>query len=453
MQNKKRRKKNRRKQVFLSWCLLITLIIFLGTIGFGVGHYFLSSDDSSISDNKEISTDVYEQEDTEILEITEDKETESGTYENTEPEEENELVNKTENQEIETADKVEVILQEMTLEEKVAQLFFITPEALTDVSVVTAAGDATKTALQEYPVGGLVYFKQNLIEPKQTKQMLKATQEMAMETCGFPIFLGVDEEGGRVLRIGSNSAFGVEKVEAMGTLANEGNPDIIYDASDTIGAYLSELGFNVDFAPDADVLTNSENQVIGDRSFGIEPNSVAQLSWEYVKGLHNNNILATYKHFPGHGGTTEDSHTGKAYLYKSLNELRETELVPFQDGAEKGVDFIMVSHVSVPEVIGDETPTSLSEIMITDTLRNEFNYEGIIITDSMGMNAVSGYYSPKEAAVKAILAGNDMLLMPADFKSAYKGVIQAVNEGEITQQRIDESVRRILTAKLKWTEE
>ena len=204
----------------------------------------------------------------------------------------------------------------MSLEEKVAQLFFITPEALTGFQTVTAAGETTKAALDRYPVGGLVYFSQNLLSPTQTKEMLSTIQDYMTEKQGFPIFLGVDEEGGRVLRIGNKKAFEVERIEAMGELAKQQDLQVIEQAGATIGAYLSDLGFTVDFAPDADVITNRENQVIGDRSFGTNPQVVADMAWAFCKGLHTKHIFATYKHFPGHGGTTEDSHTGYAFSYK-----------------------------------------------------------------------------------------------------------------------------------------
>ena len=277
------------------------------------------------------------------------------------------------------------MLSAMTLEEKVGQMFFVTPESLTGVSKVTAAGNTTDAALTDYPVGGIVYFEANLVNPQQTKQMLSHVQEYMTDKSGFPIFLGVDEEGGRVARIANNSAFGVEKVEAMGTLAKEGDGTKICQAGKIIGGYLKELGFNVDFAPDADVLTNPDNQVIGSRSFGTDASFVSDMAWEYTKGLHEEGILASYKHFPGHGGTSEDSHSGYAYSHKSLEELKQAELVPFSLGAKKGVDFIMVSHISTPEASGDDTPASLSKFWVTDILRNEMGYEGIIITDSLAI--------------------------------------------------------------------
>lgn len=347
-----------------------------------------------------------------------------------------------------TEESVKSLIGSMTPEQKVAQMFFITPEALTGYSRVTAAGDATKKAFDEYPVGGLIYFSANLVTPEQTKRMLSGVSDYALKTRDMPVFLGVDEEGGRVARIGGNSAFAVEKVKAMGVLSQSGNSDAIYKAAGTIGSYLSELGFNVDFAPDADVITNPDNKVIGDRSFGTDPQAVAGMAWAFRNGLHDSGILASYKHFPGHGGTLEDSHSGYAYSYKSLDELKKAELVPFQSGCDKGVDFILASHISTPAVTGDDTPASLSRTWITDILRNEMGYKGIIITDSLSMEAVSSNYTSGEAAVLAVKAGNDMLMMPQDFKSAYAALLKAVNDGDIPESRIDESVSRILKAKL-----
>lgn len=347
--------------------------------------------------------------------------------------------------------KVQEIVQAMSREEKAAQLFFVTPEALTGYQHVTAAGDTTMAALQKYPVGGIVYFAQNLVDSQQTQEMLKNVQEYALRTKGIPVFLGVDEEGGRVLRIGSNDNFSVEHVSAMGELVKEQNAeDVIYHSADTIGAYLSELGFNVDFAPDADVLVNADNQVIGDRSFGEDPELVADMAWIYTQGLHNNQILACYKHFPGHGGTIADSHTGAAYLDRTLEELYQTELVPFADGSKKGIDFIMVAHISDREVTGSEEPASLSPVFVTDILRGNLGYQGIIITDSLSMGAVTEHYDSGEAAVLALQAGCDMLLMPQDFQAAYQAVLDAVADDTISQERLDESVERIIGAKMCW---
>lgn len=234
----------------------------------------------------------------------------------------------------------------------------------------------------------------------------------------------------------------------MGVLAEQNDTEVIHTAASTIGTYLSDLGFNVDFAPDTDVITNEANQVIGDRSFGSDPSVVADMAWAYRKGLHEHGILACYKHFPGHGGTIEDSHNGYAYSYKTLEELKEIELVPFQSGCDKGIDFIMVSHVSTPNITGSDIPATLSRQIVTDLLRQEMGYQGIIITDSLNMGAVSEHYSPQEAAVMAVQAGCDMLLMSDYFEPSYSAVLDAVADGRIREEDIDASVSRIIEAKL-----
>lgn len=343
--------------------------------------------------------------------------------------------------------KVDSILADMTLEEKVYQLFIITPEALTGSKTVTAAGEATRKSMEEYPVGGLIYFAQNLKNPAQTTKMLQGVMEFSYELEGLPLFTCIDEEGGRVARIGNNAAFGVDKI---GCMQNVKDVKEAYAAGETIGAYLSKLGFNLDFAPDADVLTNEDNVVIGDRSFGKDPDRVTELAVAVSDGLHGQNVLSTFKHFPGHGATLADTHKGFAYTDKTYQELLKSELKPFMAAGEKGVDVVMAAHISVPKVTGDDTPCTLSKKMITNVLRNELGYEGIIVTDALNMGAITQKYDSAQASVMALDAGVDMLLMPQDFKQAAQGILKAVKEGEISEERIDESLRRIIKAKLLW---
>lgn len=345
--------------------------------------------------------------------------------------------------------EVDGILADMTLEEKVYQLFIVTPETLTGVKTVTAAGEATRKSIEKYPVGGLIYFAQNLKNPEQTAKMLQRTMEYAYEVEGLPFFTCVDEEGGRVARIGSNAAFGVEKI---GCMRDVKDVEEAYEAGETIGAYLSKLGFNLDFAPDADVLTNKGNTVIGDRSFGKDPDRVTELAAAFSDGLHSQNVLSTFKHFPGHGATLADTHKGFAYTDKTYGELLKCEWKPFMAAGEKGVDIVMAAHVSVPKVTGDDTPCTLSRKMITDVLRNDLGYDGIIITDALSMGAITQKYDSAQASVMALDAGVDMLLMPQDFKQATQGILKAVKRGEISEERIDESLRRVIKVKLLWKE-
>ena len=336
----------------------------------------------------------------------------------------------------------------MSLEDKVAQMFVITPEALTGYASVTAAGDTTKAAYESRPVGGLIYMADNLLSTEQTTEMLTNMQNIAMERTGLPVFLSVDEEGGTVARVAKNDAFGVTDVGNMSDVGATGDSQNAYNAGSTIGTYLNTLGFNMDFAPVADVLTNPDNTVIKDRSFGSDSQLVADMVCAEMQGLNEHQILSVVKHFPGQGATAGDSHDGAVSTDKSLDDLLANELVPFQQAVNNGASFVMVGHISAPAVTGDDTPASLSSVMVTDVLRNQLGFHGVVITDAMNMGAVTGTYSSADAAVTAIQAGVDMILMPEDFQSAYQGVMDAVAGGTITEDRINESVARIIKVKL-----
>lgn len=333
----------------------------------------------------------------------------------------------------------------MTPEEKVAQLFLITPEQLTGYQQVTQCGDATYRALDRYPVGGLIYFANNLESQDQTRQMLQAVQTYATEQLGTPLFLAVDEEGGRVARV-ADKLENIPKTAPMAELARDGE-ETVYEAALVIGNYLSGLGFNLDFAPVADVLTNPENTAIGDRSFGEDAETVATMADAYMRGLSASGVIGVYKHFPGHGGTTEDTHDGYAYVDKPLEELKKTELVPFRDGMEKNAGMIMVAHVSLPQVTGNDMPATLSKEVVTSLLREDMGFDGVVVTDALNMGAIANHYSAAQSAVMALEAGCDILLMPSDFVQAYEAVLQAVRDGSLSGERIDESVLRILTLK------
>lgn len=332
----------------------------------------------------------------------------------------------------------------MTLEDKVAGLFMVTPEALTGVKTVVQAGDGTKKALEEYPVGGLIYFGQNIVSEKQLKEMTSNTILYSK----YPLFLGIDEEGGKVARLG-NSAIAVEKVKEAADIGASGDTSQSHDAMATIAGYLTEFGFNVDFAPVADVLTNPENEVIGKRSYSSDPSVVASMARAAIEGLQENKVSACMKHFPGLGDVAKDPHKELTSTDKTLAQMRETELIPYITGIEAGTDMIMISNMSAPQVIGDNTPCCMSSLMVTDVLRKELGYQGIVITDAMNMGAITDAYSDEEAAVKAILAGVDIILMPNDFKAAYQGVLDAIKSGTITEERINESLHRIYRVKYK----
>lgn len=342
-------------------------------------------------------------------------------------------------------EKVNRIVSSMTLEEKVYQMIIVAPESLTGQGRVTQAGQTTRDCINKYPVGGIIYFGSNIVNESQITEMLSNTQKYSLERTGLKIFTCIDEEGGRVARIGNNTAFPVKTFSDMAYIKGEAEA---YNVGDTIGGYLSRYGFNVDFAPCADVITNPENKVIGTRSFGTEPGVVSSMSLSVAKGLKSHGILAAYKHFPGHGATMGDTHEGFAYTDKTLEELMKGELVPFKSAADNGIDMVMAAHISVPKVIGDNTPSSLSYRMITGVLREQLGYKGLVVTDALNMGAIANNYTSETAAVMAVKAGNDLLLMPKDFKAAAGAIINEVRNGNISEERINESVRKIVRAKL-----
>lgn len=291
----------------------------------------------------------------------------------------------------------------------------------------------------------MIYFAQNIQNPAK---LTSHTQSYAQQQTGLPLFLGIDEEGGAVARIAKNPAFSTKTYENMWTIGATGNSRNAYKVGTTIGSYLHKYGFNLDFEPDADVLTNPDNQVIGTRSFGSDPKLVANMVIQEMKGLEKKQIYACLKHFPGHGGTQGDTHKGYAYTNRTLKQLKKSELIPFQRGIQQSVSFIMVSHISLPKVTTKGEPASVSKEIITNLLRNQMGYDGIVITDAMNMGAITSEYNSANATVKALKAGADIILMPQDFKSAYNGFLSAVRNKKLSKKRINQSVRRILRVKL-----
>lgn len=342
-------------------------------------------------------------------------------------------------------ERVSEAVSGMTLEEKVAQLFVVRPEDLTHVGTQVAAGEATRAALEELPIGGICYFAQNLVDPDQTREMLSNTQAYYEEVTGLPCFLAVDEEGGTVLRVGSNPVFGVERIGNMRDVASD---EEARQVAVTIGSYLIDLGFNVDFAPDADI-ADVEGSTLGLRSFGASAEVVAPRVRAQVEGFLSTGILCSAKHFPGIGGAVGDSHDGTITADTTVEELRASELVPFEAAMEAGVPFVMVGHITLPNVTGDRVPASLNHAIVQGLLRDELGYDGIVITDALNMGAVVEEVGHDRIGVQALLAGVDMVLMPADLEAAYRGVLDAVASGELSEERIDESVARVVRTKLE----
>lgn len=339
----------------------------------------------------------------------------------------------------------------MTLEQKVAQLFIVTPEALVEgVSQVTQAGDMTREGVTAHPVGGIVYFAQNLLDPEQTTTMLANVKQFYADAGNVAPFIAVDEEGGTVVRVADNEAFGAQDVGDASALGSAGDTEAAKRAAEQIADYLMPLGFNLDFAPVADVVDPLRSDTMGLRSFSSDAAVAADMVRAEVEGFRDKKMLCCAKHFPGIGAAAGDSHEGAITIEATNEELETVDLVPFRAAIESGVPMIMVGHVSLPNIVGDSTPAPLSSAVVQGMLRDSLGYTGIIVTDSLSMGAITDYYAPAEAAVAALKAGCDIPLMPERLDEAYQGVLSAVQVGELTEERLDESLTRILTAKQEY---
>lgn len=353
-------------------------------------------------------------------------------------------------------DTVHALLAGMTLEQKVGQLFIIRPESLdTDLTpeqvhdasqygVSALSGDmAAQLALR--PAGGFVLFGKNIQDPDQLDAFISALRDES----DFAPFIATDEEGGAVSRVAGSAAFDVPRYDGAQAEAAAGE-DAVRNMYASIGEYLREYGFNLDFAPVADTNSNPDNVIIGSRAFGSDPKQVAvMVGAAAVDGLHSAGIMTCVKHFPGHGDTTGDSHNGYVSLGKSWAEMLDCELIPFESVLDR-TDMLMAAHITLPQVTDDGLPASLSYELLTQRLRGELGYDGVIITDSLAMGAITKNYSPAESAVLAVKAGADIILMPYDYAASFDGVLNAVRAGEISEERIDESVLRILQLKAEY---
>ena len=342
-------------------------------------------------------------------------------------------------------------VEAMTLEQKVAQLFVVAPEALVEgVSQVTQAGDATHEGVRTWPVGGIVYFAANLVDPDQVTAMLANVRQFYADDGNVAPFLAVDEEGGTVVRVADNEAFGVQDVGDASALGAAGDEAAAKSAAEQIAAYLKPLGFNLDFAPVCDVVDPLRSDTMGLRSFSSDANVCAAMVKAEVQGFLGAGMLCCAKHFPGIGSAPGDSHTGAITVEKTAEELAAVDFVPFKAAIEAGVPMIMVGHVDLPNIVEGAVPASLSSAVAQGMLRDTLGFTGIIVTDSLAMGAITDRYSAAEAAVAALAAGCDIPLMPESFPEAYQGVLDAVAAGELTEERIDESVTRILKVKQRY---
>ena len=344
----------------------------------------------------------------------------------------------------------EQVMQDMSLEEKVYQMFIVTPESLVDnaVTAVIQTGNMTKQALEDKPVGGIIYFSKNLENENQVSGMISDAQAHVQSVNHhIGLWIAVDEEGGTVARVADS--LGTTAYEDMAVYGERNDKDEVFMMGSDIAEDISGFGFNLDFAPVADVYIDPNNE-LQDRIFSDDPAVVSDMVTAMVQGLQDSGqVSATLKHFPGLGAENGNTHEdASAYIERTHEELDTVDFVPFRSGIEAGADFVMVGHQTM-SCAEDDMPSDLSKTVITDWLRGELQFSGIVITDAHNMNTITENYSSGEAALLAFQAGADIVLMPDDLNNAVQTVCEAVENGGLSEERINESVRRILTAKAK----
>lgn len=340
---------------------------------------------------------------------------------------------------------IDAYISSMTIEQKVANLFIVTPESITGVTTATMAGDGTRSALSEYAVGGIVYAGRNITGADQFKEMILNTKNMYRELYNLDLWVVVRDEG--AVNVLAGSAAGVPAQQAAGEIGTSGDTGNAYQAYVSIGTYLKEYGIDVNLGPVCDVLS-TENSYLGNRSFSSDADIAASMIHSAVNGQMEQGIITCLTAFPGQGDASGDPANGTATTGRTLDDMRSLEFLPFEAGIEEGAQMIMISNMTAESASGEAVPCSLSSVMITDVLRGELGFQGIVITADMDQKAITDHYGAGEAAVMALQAGADMIMKPANFAEAYAGVLEAVVAGTITEERIDESLSRIFALKM-----
>lgn len=327
-------------------------------------------------------------------------------------------------------DKIDIMLENMSIEEKIAQMLIIEYDS-------DYVDDNLKSFLNTTPPGGFILMKENITTFDKTRQFVSGLKENSR----IPLIISIDEEGGSVQRLKYLMDSSVSDIPFMYNVGLTNNYDLAYNIGKIIAEEVRTIGVNVDFAPVIDIYSNPNNTVIGKRSFGSDAEIVSNMAVRFTKGLEDNGVIGVYKHFPGHGDTDIDSHESLPIINKSLDDLKSFELVPFKSAVKAGAKMIMVGHIAIPQITHDNTPASLSKEVI-DILKDDLNYNGLIVTDALNMGAISDNYSNEEAYIKAVEAGNDLLLIPSDG-------INTINiiKDKVSLDRINESARKILKFK------
>lgn len=333
-------------------------------------------------------------------------------------------------------EKVLQALSSMTLEEKIGQMLIL-------YETHSEVNEEVKTLFNEIKPGGIILNKENITTYTNTKRYIEEIKTLSK----FPLIVSIDQEGGRVQRLQLLKDITPTNLPSMFEIGKTQDVSLSYEVGKILAEQVKTLGINVVYAPVCDIVTNKENTGIGTRSFGNSPTLVSSMCTNFAKGIEEEKVIATYKHFPGHGDTTTDSHTSLPIIKKNLDELENFELIPFKEAINENAKIIMVGHIAFPNITNDLTPASLSKTIITDILKKKLNYNGLVITDALNMKALTDNYTDDEIYTMAINAGVDLLLMPNNPHKAIQIIKETINE-----ERINESVAKILKFKFTYLE-
>ncbi|MCD8327214.1 MAG: beta-N-acetylhexosaminidase [Lachnospiraceae bacterium] len=427
MDEEERRAARHRRRVhgqLIAYVVLLLILVVLGAAGFGVVRLI-----------RQHLTGTQTEEEQEVnVEVDDEPEPEP---EEEEPEEV--ITGPTAEEQFD--EYLTTYISSMTLEEKAAGLLIVTPEQLTGVSVATQGGSGTQAALEQYTVGGIVYFKQNILSEEQFTEMISNTVSYSK----YPLFIAVNEEGGEVSTV-LNSAIEVADVASNAEVGANGVADEAYTQGMTIGSYLAALGINLDLAPVTEV-TISEDAAIADRTYGSDAQTVGTLASQMAQGLQNQGVSATLKTFPGTGDLTGSTQDGAVSTERDRESYGEYEFVAFKTAIDGGADFVMVSHMTASNLSGSLDPISMCESVVTDILRNSLGFDGVIITEPLTYSAITEYYDTGDAVVSCLKAGCDMILMPSSVSEAVEAIVEAVEAGTLSEERINDSLLRIYRIK------
>lgn len=336
-------------------------------------------------------------------------------------------------------ERIKKQVSQMTLREKIGQMLIVSYRS-------TVADNNLISILNDVKPGGFILFSENFESYEQTKKFISDVNA----TSDIPMIWSIDQEGGKVQRLKKLSDKEVTLLPNMYSVGATKNMELAKEIGRVTGEELAVFGINMDFAPVADIYSNPNNTVIGKRSFGNDYQLVSDMSLAFAQGLESVGVIPVYKHFPGHGDTSVDSHYALPVINKTKKQLMDMELKPFINAINNDAKVIMIGHLAVPQITGDNTPASLSQAVVTDLLKKELGYDGLVVTDALNMGALTNSYSKDEIYVRAINAGVDLLLMASPARDAVASIEKAVNNGQISEKKIDESVTKILLLKYKY---